>query len=437
VSWHSPGAEIEHKLPAGAIAKLGGALLPRSPGFATYSGLSRHEKYGFWQSGRDDRRRGSASTDEIAVTAPIASAIPPDVVSAADYERYARTSLPADIWAYIAGAGADGFTQRWNREAFDTLPITGRVLADLTNASTACTLFGTPLACPILIAPVAHQKLVHPDGENATALGASAVGAWMTVSTLSSVAIEDIAQHAQTTLWFQVYMQAERAHTLQLVRRAETAGCKALVVTVDAPVNGVRNEEQRAGFRFPPHVQAVHVAGFPAPTVQAGPGESSVFKGLLKKAPTWDDIRWLRGKTQLPMLLKGVVHPSDAERALSEGIDGLVVSNHGGRTLDTLPASLHALQAVAAQVGGRVPILLDGGVRRGTDVLKAIALGASAIMIGQPVLHALAVAGPVGVAHLLTILRAEFEVAMALTGCASIAQIDHNALWSAVSKTPR
>lgn len=371
------------------------------------------------------------------MTTPIASAVPPDVVSAADYERYARANLPADIWAYIAGAGADGLTRRWNREAFDSLPISGRVLADMTNASTASTLLGTPLACPILIAPLAHQRLVHPDGENATVLGASAVGAWMTVSTLSSVAIEEIAQRARTPLWFQVYMQAQREHTFQLVRRAETAGCKALVVTVDAPVNGVRNEEQRAGFRFPPHVQAVHVAGFPGPTVHARPGESPVFKGFLKTAPTWDDIRWLRGETQLPMLLKGVVHPSDAERALSEGVDGLVISNHGGRTLDTLPASLHALEAVAAQVGGRVPILLDGGIRRGTDVLKAIALGASSVMIGQPILHALAVAGPVGVAHLLTILRAEFEVAMALTGCASIAQIDRNVMWSTASKPAR
>jgi 4-hydroxymandelate oxidase len=258
----------------------------------------------------------------------------------------------------------------------------------------------------------------------------------MTVSTLSSVAIEDIAQNAQTTLWFQIYMQTEREHTLQLVRRAENAGCKALIVTVDAPVNGVRNDEQRAGFKIPSHLQAVHVADFPGPIVRAGPGESPVFKGLLEKAPTWDDIRWLRGETRLPILLKGIVHPNDAERALSEGVDGLIVSNHGGRTLDTLPASLDALEVVAARVRGRVPILLDGGIRRGTDILKAIALGARAVMIGQPILHALAVAGPVGVAHLLTILRAEFEVAMALTGCASVAQIDRNVLWRSPSEPP-
>lgn len=362
-----------------------------------------------------------------------AHVVPRDVVAAADYERYARARLPADVWAYVAGAGADGLTQRWNREAFDAQRLAGRVLADMSRASTASTLLGVPLPFPILLAPVAHQKLVHADGECATALGASAVGAWMTVSTLSSVALEDVAAVAQAPLWFQLYMQVEREDTLRLVRRAEDAGYRALVVTIDAPVNGVRNSEQRAGFRIPPHARPVNVDGFATLSPHAGPGESPVFKGLLDRAPTWVDIAWLRGQTKLPILLKGIVHPADAMRALAEGIDGLVVSNHGGRTLDTLPASLHALELVAAEVCGRVPILVDGGVRRGTDVLKAIALGASAVMIGQPILHALAVAGPVGVAHLLTILRAEFEVAMALSGCATLDAIGRGILWPPVS----
>jgi 4-hydroxymandelate oxidase len=213
------------------------------------------------------------------------------------------------------------------------------------------------------------------------------------------------------------------------VRRAEAAGCKALLVTVDAAVNGVRNEEQRAGFRLPPSVRAVHLDGFRTAVSRAGPGESPVFKGLLDGAPTWADIAWLRSQTSLPIILKGVLHPSDAERAIAEGLNGVVVSNHGGRTLDTLPASIDALDAVARCVAGRVPVLLDGGIRRGTDVLKALALGANAVMIGQPIMHALAVAGPVGVIHLLTILRAELEIAMALTGRASLDQIDRGALW--------
>jgi 4-hydroxymandelate oxidase len=363
------------------------------------------------------------------VTSTPASVVPADVVCAADYERHARARLPADVWSYIAGAGADGLTRRWNRQAFDQLKLAGRVLADMTRASTAGTLLGEPLAYPIILAPVAYQKLAHPDGELATVLGASAGSAWMTVSTQSSVPIEEIAKAAQTTLWFQIYMQLQRELTLKLVRRAEDAGCKALVVTVDAPVNGVRNDEQRAGFRLPQHIRAVQTDGWPGPVSRAGPGESPVFKGLLAQAPTWTDIAWLRKQSNLPILLKGVMHPADAERALSEGMDGIVVSNHGGRTLDTLPASVDALEAVAARVGGRVPVLLDGGVRRGTDVLKAAALGASAVMVGQPIMHALAVAGAVGVAHLLAMLRAELEVAMALTGHASLATIDRCAIW--------
>lgn len=360
---------------------------------------------------------------------PAANPVPHDVVAALDYERYARQRLPADVWAYIAGAGADGLTRRWNREAFDSRRLSGRVLADMSGASTATTLLGAPLPFPILLAPVAHQKLAHPDGELATVIAASACAAWMTVSTLANATLEDIADASQTTLWFQLYMQAERKETLSLVRRAEAAGYKALVVTVDASVNGVRNDEQRAGFRMPPHVRPVNVEGFKAPVSRAGPGESPVFKGLLDSAPTWADIDWLRNETALPILIKGIVSPKDAERAIAAGMNGIIVSNHGGRTLDTLPASLDALEAVAARVERRVPLLLDGGVRRGTDVLKALAVGASAVMIGQPIMHALAVAGAVGVLHLLTILRAELEAAMALTGCATIADIDRDVLW--------
>lgn len=355
--------------------------------------------------------------------------VPPDVVSVADYERHARDRLPADVWAYIAGAGADGLTQGRNRAALDRIELAGRVLADMTGASTATTLLGIDLPFPLLLAPVAHQRLVHPDGELATALGAASCGAAMCVSTLASTALEDIAAQASSPLVFQLYMQGGREAALSLVRRAEKAGYRALMVTVDAPVNGIRNDEQRAGFRLPAHVRPVNIEGMEGPVSRAGPGESPVFKGLLDGAPTWADIEWLRGQTSLPLILKGIVHPQDAERAVRLGADAIAVSNHGGRTLDTLPASIVALEAVAGQVDGRVPLLLDGGIRRGTDILKALALGASACMIGQPVMHALAVAGPVGIAHLLVILRAELEVAMALTGRASIDAIDAATLW--------
>lgn len=360
------------------------------------------------------------------------SPVPPDVVCAFDYERHARQRLSDNAWAYVSGWAGDGITLRRNREAFDRLALSGRVLGDMRGATTAGELFGMALPFPILLAPVAFQKLVHPDGELATALGASACGAAMCVSAMASATLEDIARVAQAPLIFQLYMVGGREVALSLVRRAEAAGYQAVMITVDAPIAGVRNVEQRAGFTLPPHVYAVNLEGAAKPASRAGPGESPVFKGLLDDAPTWGDIEWLRRQTKLPLIIKGVIHPADAGRAVELGLDGVVVSNHGGRTLDTLPASLDALKAVAARVKGRTKILMDGGVRRGTDVLKALALGADAVMVGQPLMHALAVAGPVGVLHMLTVLHAEFEVAMALNGCAALAEISENVLWTQV-----
>jgi 4-hydroxymandelate oxidase len=242
------------------------------------------------------------------------------------------------------------------------------------------------------------------------------------------VALEEIAGAGNPGgLWFQLYPQPTREATEALVGRAECAGYRALVVTLDAPVNGIRNREQRARFTLPPGVEAVNTACLPSQrTWQAGP---SLCGGILEHALTWEDLGWLRGLTRLPLVLKGVLHPEDAARALDSGVDGLVVSNHGGRTLDTTPASIEALRRVRARVGGRVPLLLDGGIRRGTDVLKALALGAEAVMIGRPYVHGLAAAGAVGVAHVVHILRAELEVAMALTGCRNLGAIGPDVLW--------
>jgi 4-hydroxymandelate oxidase len=352
----------------------------------------------------------------------LSSPVPADIVALADYERHAHGALPDQAWGYIAGGGADGITVRWNREAFDRIALTGRVLADMAGATTALTLLGLDLPHPILLAPVAFQKLAHPDGELAMALGAGAAGALAVVSAQASTALEDVAAQAHGPLWFQLYFQQERADTLSLVRRAEAAGYRALVVTVDAPVNGVRNVEQRAGFALPAGIEAVNLRGMATATHRAGPGESPVFNGLLDRAPTWRDIEWLRGQTRLPLLLKGIMAPRDADAAVRAGCDGIVVSNHGGRTLDTLPATIDVLPAIVEAVAGRVPVLLDGGVRRGTDIVKALERGAAAVLVGQPVMHALAVAGAVGVAHMLTILSAELEVAMALTGRRSLAE---------------
>lgn len=358
-------------------------------------------------------------------------AIPPDIVALCDYERHGSARLRPEVRAYVDGAGADGLTAAANRAAWDAIRLEGRVLADMRGASTALELLGLSLPHPLILAPVAFHGLAHPDGEHATALAAGATGSLMVVSTQAGVTIEDIAAASHGPLWFQLYMQPAREDSLRLVRRAEDAGCRALVVTVDAAVNGLRNIEQRAGFRLPDGLRAVNLDGMRGPDIRTEPGRSPVFLGLLDAAPRWEDIAWLRSQTRLPVILKGIMSAHDARLAVATGADGVVVSNHGGRVLDTLPATAEALPVVAQAIGGRVPVLCDGGIRRGTDVLKALALGADAVMIGRPQIHALAVAGASGVAHMLTILRAELEVAMALTGRRQIADIGADVVWSA------
>lgn len=358
------------------------------------------------------------------------SPVPADVTCLADYERHAAAILPPPIWAYLAGAGADGITQRSNREAWARLKLRGRVLRDLGGASTRLSLLGLDLAHPLIVAPTAFHRLAHPQGEAATALGAGAAEALMVVSTQTSTKIEDIAAAAHGPLWFQLYLQPRRADTERLVRRAEACGCKALVLTVDAPICGIRNDELRAGFRLPEGVEPVLLRDMVQPSHRAGPGQSPVFLGLLDHAPRWEDVLWLRSLTDLPLLLKGITDPQDALLALEHGADGIIVSNHGGRVLDTLPASAELLPEIVAAIRGRVPVLVDGGIRRGTDVLKARALGADAVLLGLPILAALAVAGAVGVVHALTLLRAELEAAMALTGAARWSEVDSNVLWA-------
>jgi 4-hydroxymandelate oxidase len=342
--------------------------------------------------------------------------IPADTVSLYDYERHFHAGVDPAIRAYIAGAAADGITQRDNRSAFDRVKLVPRALVDMSHATARTTLFGETLDYPILIGPTAWHRLVCDEGELATAHAASLTRTWMTVSAQASVTLETVAQTSDAPLWFQLYMQPRWEDTLTLVRRAEAAGYRAFVVTLDAAVNGIRNTEQRAGFRLPAGIESVNLRGFARAEVVDARGGSPVFKGLLAGAPTWADIARLCEATALPVLLKGILNAADVEQALEAGAAGIIVSNHGGRTLDTVPATLDVLPEIAATVSGRVPVLLDGGVRRGTDVLKALALGAQAVLIGQPVLHALAVGGVAGVAHMLTILQTELEVAMALAG---------------------
>lgn len=365
---------------------------------------------------------------------PKQEALAPDTLTLADHERHARARLDANAWAYFSGGAGDEHTLHANRHAWDTIALLPRVLRPLAGGHTRCTLLGRELAHPILLAPVAYQCLAHPDGEIATAWAAAALGAGMVLSMQSSTTLEAVAaamvgERSAGPLWLQLYLQHDRALVRELIARAEAAGCEALVLTVDAPTSGVRDRERRAGFALPPGIRAANLSAMAAPPpMRLGAGQSALFDGLLQHAPTWDDVAWLQAQTRLPVLLKGVLHPEDARLAAAQGIAGLIVSNHGGRTLDTALSTASALPRIADAVGGALPLLVDGGVRRGTDVFKALALGATAVLVGRPVVWGLAHAGAAGVAHVLRVLRDELEVAMALTGCATLGGISRAAL---------
>ena len=356
-----------------------------------------------------------------------------------DFSAAAQASLDANAWAYLAGGAADELTLQRNTQAWQQLSLAPRVLRPLAGGHTRASLLGRALAHPILLAPVAHQRLFHADAERGTALAAAVPGAGLVLSAQASTLLEDVAalvlpEPTRGPLWFQFTWQADRGWLRALLQRAEAAGFEALVLTVDAPTHGARDRERRAGFHLPPGVSAVNLAGAPAAVLPPSGGQgSALFDGLLHQAATWDDIAWLLQAARLPLLLKGVLHPDDALQAAALGVAGLIVSNHGGRTLDTAPATALTLpriaQALAARPGPAPALLVDGGIRRGTDVLKALALGAQAVLVGRPAVQGLAVAGALGVAQVIRLLRDELEIAMALTGCRTLADIGHEVVW--------
>ena len=360
------------------------------------------------------------------------SRIPANLLRASDYATWATEFMPADIMAHIAGGAGDEITLRANTAAFEQWRILPRVLRDFSSATTATELFGQTLTAPLILAPVAQHKLVHPDGELATAQAADAVGCPLIASTLSSVPLEDIAATTGAPKWFQLYWQSQRDSTLQLVRRAENADYCALVVTVDLPVTALRYREQRAGFVQPAELISANLTSTThVPRQPLAPGDSVILNGVMAQAPTWHDLQWLREQTPLPLILKGVMHSDDALRAMALGMDGIVISNHGGRSLDSLPASLDVLDDVRTALGPDFPVLLDSGIRHGSDIFKALALGANAVLVGRLQLYALAVAGALGVAHMLRLLKEELAVTMALAGCPAPEYIRRNVLQRA------
>ena len=341
-----------------------------------------------------------------------------EIINLFDFEKMAEQVMTKMAYEYVASGAADEFTMHWNRQALDAIKLNSNVLRDMSKLDTSVSLFGQQIAFPILIAPMAFHKIMHPDGELAMAKGAGDASTIYVVSSFTTTPLEEIAKVATSPLWFQLYVRDDRQFTKDLVQKAEALGCRALCITVDTPVFGARDRQDRVNFKLPADLHAPYVNG-----------------DLIQRKPvTWKDMEWLISMVKIPVLLKGILNPDDSQKAIQIGAAGIIVSNHGGRNLDTLPPTIEALGPIAERVGGKIPVLMDGGIRRGTDVLKAIASGANAVLVGKPVCFALASAGAQGVTKLLDILQHEFELAMALTGRSSIADINAALIWKQGNK---
>jgi isopentenyl diphosphate isomerase/L-lactate dehydrogenase-like FMN-dependent dehydrogenase len=344
--------------------------------------------------------------------------------SLAAYEAAAREVLPAAIYDYYAGGADDELTLRANQAAYEGIFLRPRVLTDVSRVDPSVELLGEPLAFPVLLAPTAFHHLAHSEGELASARAARAAGTVMVASSLSTVPLEEIGA-AGGPLWFQLYVFRDRSLTRELVARAEEAGFQALCLTVTVPVQGNRERDARNRFRLPPGVEMANFVGLEQARFPEGEGSGleAFIAGQLDPSLDWSAVEWLRSVTRMPILIKGVVTPEDARLAVEHGAAGIIVSNHGGRQLDGAEPTIHALPRVAAALNGEIPVLVDGGVRRGTDVLKALCLGARAVLIGRPYLWALAVDGQAGVERALELLKTEFQRALQLTGRRSVDEL--------------
>jgi 4-hydroxymandelate oxidase len=345
------------------------------------------------------------------------------------FEPLARRRLSQMAYDYVRSGGGDEISMRENRAGFERLQLAPSILTDVSQLDTRVNLFGGEFESPILLAPVAYHRLYHRDGEVATARGASAAGAGMVISTFTTTSIDEIARNTQRPIWFQLYVQRDRAFTKDMVQRAVAAGCKAVCLTVDTPVLGCRYSQ--LSFGLPKNMECVHLRGLGQGS--SGPSHKtqrrSIYDTMFDPSFNWNDLEWLRSVAGVPVILKGVLSAEDGRRAVERGADGVIVSNHGGRNLDTVPATIDALPRVVEAVAGRIPVMLDSGIRRGTDVLAALALGAKVVFIGRPYVYGLAAGGAQGVERVISILREELERAMALTGRRSIAEIDESVLW--------
>ncbi len=347
-------------------------------------------------------------------------------VNLLELEDLARIKLAREAFDYYASGSGDESTLRNNRAAFDRHTLHHRVLVDVSVRTMQTTVLGVDVSMPVLVAPTAFHKMAHDDGELGTARAARATRTAMMLSSLSNTDVEEVAAAHPDGTFFQLYVYRDREATAGLVRRAEAAGCKAIVLTVDAPLLGRRERDVRNAFALPPALKVKNLVPAGYGDLDAVMGESGLaayFASLIDPSLSWKDIAWLRSLTKLPLAIKGIVRVDDAKRARDEGATAIVVSNHGGRQLDGSPATLDVVADVADAVGRDVEVLMDGGVRRGTDVLKALALGAKAVLVGRPILWGLAWDGERGAQFVLETLRRELDHAMALAGCPSLESI--------------
>jgi isopentenyl diphosphate isomerase/L-lactate dehydrogenase-like FMN-dependent dehydrogenase len=339
-------------------------------------------------------------------------------MAAEDLEELARRRLNPTLFDFVAGGAGDELTMAANIAAFQAWRLRPRVLSTMTSVSLSAELFGSALRMPVFVAPMGRQWAIHPDGEAGMAAGAAATGAGFVLSSDSPQTLASVAVAGGPALWYQLYFRSDRATTAQLIVAAEAAGYRALCCTVDTPVLGLRRRDVRHSFASG---RGAPLGDEPKP--KAAPARE-FYSGIGAFAPTtWDDIDWLRGQTRLPILIKGILDPADAVIAIEHGVDGVIVSNHGGRQLDHAVASIDALPGVVDAVAGRVPVLFDSGIRRGTDIAIALCLGARAVGIGRPAMWALAVDGRRGVERLLRSLEADLARTLVLLGAGSVAQL--------------
>lgn len=347
-----------------------------------------------------------------------------------DVENLAVQYLSPAVYEYVAGGAGSDQTVLRNRTAFDRQAILPRVMVDVSRIDTGLILFGRRHEFPILLAPTGYHKLIHPSGEMATVEGANDSGATLVAAAFSTVTYELMCSRSRGKMWFQLYVQKDRGFTRDLIARVMAAGCEAICVTVDVPVNGPRDRELRAGFKLPAGMERANLSSLGA-EISAGahrPHGRHIYSATHAADVTWDDVEWLRNLIPVPLLLKGVMHPEDAAMAYNSGCDGIMLSNHGGRSVDTTISTIEALPRMVDRLQSRIPVILDGGVRRGVDAFKALALGATAVMIGRSYMYGLAVGGSDGVSRVVEILRTELEMTMGFAGCRNLDEVKKDRL---------